>query len=1357
MERIKDMKNVVNFVVGFVVGIITVYANNSEQIVYNDRWGEHGIRVEDQSSTNITVNFSINSFQFTDILVDGEQLKTIQLPGVFLPNNEGAPDLPGMGRYIALPQGATASVSIISSRTEIFSDIEIAPAFRIPKVYDEGPLVYKKDENIYSKNAYYPENPVILSELKQIRGVDVVVLGITPFQYNPVTKELIVYRDLKVDVSFIGGNGQFGEERLRSRWWDPILRDMILNQSQLPEVEYFKYSNSKTQDFEYIIIVPDNPDFIAWADSIKNFRTLQGIRTGVFTLTDIGGNNSTLIENFIDNAYNSWTVPPAAVLLLADYGTGSPTGNGITSPLVTYSGETFISDNVYACVGTGDYLPDVILARITAQNSTHLQNMIGKGLNYERNPSTNPNFYANPVTAMGYQSDRWFQICSEIINGFFEYKLLKQPVRENDGYTNGSAPPSWSTNQNTSMIINYFGPNGLGYIPSTPSHLTDWGANAARINNDINSGTFLVQHRDHGGETGWSEPSYYISNLSGLNNNDLPYIFSVNCLTGKFNISGDCFAEAFHRQPKRALGILAATEVSYSFVNDTYAWGMYDHMWPEFMPAFGTNPPSRGILPAFANAAGKYFLQQSNWPYNPGSKEVTCNLFHHHGDAFMQLYSEMPQQLIVNHSTVLFGGQSTFQVTADQDALICLTVNGEIIGVGAGTGGSVDINIPPQIPGNTLQITITKQNYYRYEESIPIVAASGPYTYLSKYEISDSNLNNNSIPEAGETVAMQLFFTNIGVDTAINVTGTISTSDTLVDIQNVFFDLGIINVSDTVTVDSIILQISSQTPHLHKCLFNLHLEADSAGITGGYIWDQIMAVTVREGGKIQPAQNHLVFPNTIVGSTSDLILNINNSGSDTLFINNVVSNIPNFSASPTYFGIAPGEQGNMIFSFAPEDTISYSDTLIISNSDPTKFSQTITVNGSGMSAPDIFTQDSIAVTLLPNDTLQFQFTIENVGLGDLEFNAQIASWTPSDDLEMLDGGDNYGHIWKDSDEPGGPTFDWIDITATGSQINITGDNFTSDAVNIGFSFPFYGSEYNQLRVCTNGWISFTSFLFHSFNYALPSMYAPRCMIAPLWDDLNFQTDSKVYYELQGNKFIILFENVYCLSGEGPYTFQVILYDNENIKLQYLNLQNLVHNYTVGIQNYQKNDGLTIAHNETYLHSNMAILISVNSWVQLNPLSGFIPRQSSMDLELTFTTDNFPLGENWASLQIESNDPDETIHNVPILMNVSMTTEIYDETAVQLEGFQLKQNRPNPFNPSTTITYNIEHADHVELIIYNMLGQKVKTLTDTHQPAKTYRVVWDGVDDHGMPVSSGIYLYRLKSGKNVAVNKMIFLK
>jgi len=168
------------------------------------------------------------------------------------------------------------------------------------------------------------KNPVLLSEQTQIRGVDVVTLGITPFQYNPVTKELVVYRDLQVEVNFVGGNGHFGEDRLRSRWWDPLLRDMLLNEQSLAEMTYNLNTNRTREGAEYLIICPDDPIFIAWADSIKAFRTKQGILTVVKTITEVGGNNATVIENYINDIMNpgtGWDPAPAAILLLGDYGT----------------------------------------------------------------------------------------------------------------------------------------------------------------------------------------------------------------------------------------------------------------------------------------------------------------------------------------------------------------------------------------------------------------------------------------------------------------------------------------------------------------------------------------------------------------------------------------------------------------------------------------------------------------------------------------------------------------------------------------------------------------------------------------------------------------------------------------------------------------------------------------------------------------------------------------------------------------------------------------------------------------------------------------------------------------------------
>ncbi|MCW9094518.1 MAG: hypothetical protein OQJ74_01590, partial [Ignavibacteriaceae bacterium] len=219
--------------------IVLLAFNIKPQVVnYQDSWGESGFTLEMENPGGVQINFSITQFEIDEIDIDGIPMKTLHLPGVFLPNNEGKPDLPGTARYIALPQGADASIEITSSRTDHFTNIDIAPAPKIPLDTDIGPLKYKKDFNLYSQNDFYPESPVILSTPKKVRGVDARLIGITPFQYNPVTKELIVYRDIKVRVSFLGGNGHFGEDRLRSRWWDPMLESILLNYTSLPQVKY---------------------------------------------------------------------------------------------------------------------------------------------------------------------------------------------------------------------------------------------------------------------------------------------------------------------------------------------------------------------------------------------------------------------------------------------------------------------------------------------------------------------------------------------------------------------------------------------------------------------------------------------------------------------------------------------------------------------------------------------------------------------------------------------------------------------------------------------------------------------------------------------------------------------------------------------------------------------------------------------------------------------------------------------------------------------------------------------------------------------------------------------------------------
>jgi PKD repeat protein len=858
---------------------------NADNIKYPDHWGKQGLSVVSQSNRDVTINFSIELFGLSNKQLNGETVQELTLPGVFLPGTEGAPNLPAVSRFIALPEGATAKLTIISFRNEVIENVDVEPSPRIPWDTEEGPLEYKKDNDIYTTDAFYPEKPFQLSGQTEIRGVNAVILGITPFQYNPVTKQLIVYRDVKVNISFENGNDHFGDDRLRSPWWDPIIRDAFLNESSIPEINYNSQSFNKDETgCEYLIITPNDAVFQQWADSIKKFRTNQGILTNIVTLAEIGGNNVNTIETYLNNAYNTWDIPPAACLIMADYGTNAD--DRIIAPIWD---SYCASDNIWGDVNGND-MPDIVMARMTAQNATHLETMVTKILNYERTPPTSADFYNHPITALGFQTERWFQICSEAVAGFWENAQGKETVRINKTYQGSPNSDPWSTATNTSTVVNVFGPNGLGYIPATPGQVNcTWNGSANDVVNGINAGSFMLQHRDHGGEDGWGEPSFSNSNINSLNNTDLTFIWSINCLTGKYNISGECFAEKFHRYTKNGEnsgcnGIVAASEVSYSFVNDTYVWGCYDNMWPDFLPDYGTTPDSRGVYPAFASAAGKYFLQQSSWPYNTSNKEVTYNLFHLHGDALMTVYSEVPQDLTVSHNPILYAGVTTFEVSANIGALIALTVDGEIIGTATGTGSPVSITIPGQVPPDQMLVTITLQNYYRYESLVDVIPPTGPYVVKDDYSINDvTGGNGNGLMDYGETNLLSLTVKNVGVQQADNVTVTLSTDDDYVTVTDATEDYGNIAAGATsVVTDGFAYDVANDLPDGHSVSFLV------SATDGTNVWESYISIpghapvleyvdfTISDAagnnnGKIDP------------GETVDIIVNVENSGSSDAF------------------------------------------------------------------------------------------------------------------------------------------------------------------------------------------------------------------------------------------------------------------------------------------------------------------------------------------------------------------------------------------------------------------------------------------------------------------------------------------
>jgi len=1257
---------------GFLFGEVVDFSNNwGSELMFNKVYETPG---------GLEIIFSMHRMVISEIDVDGIPMKSFGFPGAFLPNDEGAPNVLGTGRYIAIPQNATAQVTILDSRTEVYHNVEVTPAFNIPEEKDNSPLVYEKDMSIYGVNAYYPSSPVKVSERMKIRGVDVVILGVTPFQYNPVSKELIVYKDIRIRIDFVGGNGHFGEDRLRSRFWEPILQGHLLNYNSLPKIDFYAPERIMSRDgYEYIIIVPDDPAYFeAWGDTIKAWRKLQGISCDVFTLTEVGGSSSAAIEGFLNNAYNTWTIPPAAFLLLSDYPSSGKL-YGITSPMWN---SHCVSDNIYADVDGND-LPDMHHARITAQNGNDLDIMINKFLSYERNPYTATNFYDEPLVACGFQTERWFQLASEIVRGFFANELGKSPVRQYAIYSGNPQPGDpWSTNTNTYMIVDYFGASGLGYIPDLIPPGIPWTTgNATGINAAINSGTFIVQHRDHGGYSGWGEPDYTLSDLNNLFNTMYPYVFSTNCLTGAYDYSSEVFAEKFHRIQYGALGINAASDVSYSFVNDTYIWGMYDCMWPQFDPGYGAFDMTgySNLRPCQAMTYGKYYLQASGWPYNPQHKVYTHHLFHHHGDAFMTLYSEVPQNLTVSHPAVLNVGQTTFPVTANDSSIIALTVNGEIIGVAEGTGSSVNITIPPLAPPDTLKVTVTKANYYRYEADVPVIPGNYAYVGFLKSTIDDAaGGNGDGIANPGETIDWEVWVKNYGNDDASGVYGLLSISDSYIGISVDSSWYGNIPSGDSATGSvPYVFSIANECPDGYNTSFDL--DVHDANDT---IWYSHPSITVY--APVLTFQDYTVVDGNGIldpGETADLFVTIENEGGA------VAENVTS--------------------------TLTTSSSFITINNSSGNFGTIDPGNTANNSAdPYNVTADT---STPPGSEVDFTIIVQAGVYNDtLDFTLVVGQSVPSDT--------GYYYVYySGGPHSQSPVFDWIAIdssqsTYQGISLDLGDDEVTQ--VNLPFTFTYYGLDYNQVTIGSDGWIAMGyQTTYDQTNSGIPNSDGPSAMIAGLWDDLDpgnigQPSDIYYYYDTVNHRFIVEYFRVEHWPSGYHETFEIILYDpgyyptptgDGEIIVQYLLPMHQSDN-TLGIENYSETIGIQYYYDGTY-----------------HELA--VPVTDSFALKYT----TYP--PEYVGIEEEP----VSILNLP-------------------KVYGLSNGYPNPCGKRVVINYQIPRKGEVSLRVYDVSGR----LTD---------VLIDGVVEPGYHslrldtkgYASGVYFYRLVAGDKTFTRKMIVVK
>jgi hypothetical protein len=810
----------------------------TREFTFNNTAQSEGFTVEQNTRSSLKMRHVLKQLQILNITDNGYTGDILQGgTDIVLPANPGEPSLPSFSRFVAVPNGANAHIEMSYRSMTTLQNVDLLPAAPIKFDTDNSPNTYEKNLSIYNTDAFFPAQPITASEPFSMRGVQTVAITVTPFQYNPVTKELRVYDDLQFDVRFDGGNGEFGDTRLRSPYWDPILMQNLVNYNQLPAVDYEarmqEWVTTRPEGCEYLIVIPNNESFRTYANQLRDYRIKQGILTEVKSLSEMGCTNSSQMETYFHNAYNNWDIPPVAVLLLGDH--NSNMSLGIPAQFTYHSIDygNCITDNFYADV-TGDNLPEMAFSRLVAANAAEAQMMVSKQIEYEfTNPNMDATSYDHPITALGWQNQRWFQICSEVVGGYWRNQG-KHPVRINAIY-DGEPGNSWSTNQNTPMVVNYFGPNGTGYIPASPADLGGWtGGTARQVVNSVNNGCMLLQHRDHGYYQGWGEPDFDNSNVSQMDNvGKMTFVNTINCQTGTFDYYSECLVEAFMRRTSNgqnagAVGCIGPTQTSYSFVNDVYAWGMYDQYDPQFMPTYGPYANYEGNWrPAFGNVAGKYFLQQSSWPSNPDKKAITLKMFTAHCDAFLTLFTQVPTAMTVNHPTQITPSTNSISVSAPYGAVIALTHDNNILAVAAATGFPQNITFQAQPSNTDITIVVTKQDHLRYESTVQVI--NDYHLSLTGVAVNDGN---NAQLESGEQATFDMIIKNDGSLTSSEATATLGTRTPLyVTINQNTISIPAMESGQTIDLNNVFdITVSDTVPN------GTNLEFTLAIISGSHVW-----------------------------------------------------------------------------------------------------------------------------------------------------------------------------------------------------------------------------------------------------------------------------------------------------------------------------------------------------------------------------------------------------------------------------------------------------------------------------------------------------------------------------------------
>ena len=417
----------------------------------------------------------------------------------------------------------------------------------------------------------------------------------------------------------------------------------------------------------------------------------------------------------------------------------------------------------------------------------------------------------------------------------------------------------------------------------------------------------------------------------------------------------------------------------------------------------------------------------------------------------------------------------------------------------------------------------------------------------------------------------------------------------------------------------------------------------------------------------------LAFGSVVVGQSRTAVVTVANAGTEALQIAAVTAAAP-FSVSPAgAFALAPGASRVLTVAFAPTATGAASGALALVSGSPDVPSRTVALAGAGTLAPALVVSPaSLAAEAAVGQTVTATLTLQNTGAGPLDyrfpqFPAGARPGADSSAARGAGGPDGFGYRWSDSREPNGPAFEWIDISAVGTPLDVGDwDGPNGAYVPLPFPFFFYGKAYDEVGVFQDGFLVFEP-VSVEYGYTarpIPNAYDPNGAAGVFWRSMG--EGGQVHTAtLADGRFVVQWTDVPSYSPPaGTNTFQAILDPAHGLTFQYLRIGTPPdgNSVTVGIENATGTGGLTVAHSgpqNDYDPSGLptsgrAVRITAPTafLTAVEPPVGSVAPGASAEVTVRMSAEGLVDGAYAGLLVLTSNDPDRARVDVPVSFAVS---------------------------------------------------------------------------------------------------------